>query len=105
MPIIVFDNHKIYCAKGSQLREVLIRHGISPHNDNSRYLNCMGVGTCGTCTVRVTGHVSPMNAIERMRLSLPPHKPGKGLRLSCQTKVLGNIRIEKGKGFWGQEIE
>jgi ferredoxin len=104
MPTIQFEERKIYCARGAQLREVLIRHGIVPHNGNSRYLNCMGVGTCGTCAVRVTGHVSPLNAVERMRLSLPPHKPGKSLRLSCQTKVLGDIIVEKGKGFWGQEI-
>ncbi|MDP3463171.1 MAG: 2Fe-2S iron-sulfur cluster-binding protein [Bacteroidales bacterium] len=102
MPVIEFENKKIHCPIGSQLREVLIKHGISPHNGNSNFINCRGLGSCGTCAMKITGDVSPMHSKERLRLSLPPHNHVRGLRLSCQIKVLGDIRVEKGKGYWGQ---
>ena len=44
-----------------------------------------------------------MGLREGTRLSLPPHKKGSGLRLSCQVKVLGDVEVEKFQGMWGQK--
>ncbi len=34
--------------------------------------------------------------------SLPPHSPTSDLRLACQTQVLGDVKVTKFDGFWGQ---
>jgi ferredoxin len=102
MPTIRFKDKTIHCPLGANLRQVLNEKGMPPHNGTSKTLNCFGLGTCGTCAVRVIGPVSEMTPTERMRLSFPPHRPENGLRLACQVKVLGNLTVIKGEGFWGQ---
>ncbi len=102
MPVIHFKGHKLICSKGANLRETLIASGLHPHNGTSRMLNCFGLGTCGTCAVKITGRVSEMTPTERLRLSFPPHNPENGLRLACQVKVMGDIEVVKWEGFWGQ---
>lgn len=102
MPKIKFANKTIHCSQGANLRETLRTHGLSPHNGTSSMLNCYGLGTCGTYAVKIEGKVSEMTPAERIRLSLPPHRPENGLRLACQVKVMGDIEVEKGEGFWGQ---
>ncbi len=102
MPIIVYNRKKIVCKTGANLRKVLLDSGNSPHNGNAKVLNCMGLGSCGTCAVTIKGKVSPMNTTEKRRLSLLPHKISDGLRLACQVKVTDDLIVEKGKGFWGQ---
>ncbi|TAF54877.1 MAG: (2Fe-2S)-binding protein [Oscillatoriales cyanobacterium] len=80
------------CDRGSNLREVLLKNGIDLYNGNAQVINCHGLGTCGTCAVKA-------------RLSIPPHSPASNRRLSCQTKVLGDIKVTKYDGFWGQGSE
>lgn len=104
MPIIAYEDKLIQCPKGSLVRDVLIAHGIYPHNGSARNLNCFGLGSCGTCAVKITGNISPATGKEKLRLSCPPLHATPGLRLSCQTRILGDIKIEKGKGFWGQKL-
>jgi len=49
---------------------------------------CGGTGTCGTCRVRVVeGDVSTPTDTEAEAIA-------EGLRLACQTRVLGDIRVE-----------
>ena len=49
---------------------------------------CGGAGTCGTCRVRVVaGQVSPPTEAELDHLA-------DGFRLACQTRVLGDVRID-----------
>ncbi len=102
MPEIKINGKTLPCEKGANLREVLIKHNMSPHNGNARYLNCFGLGTCGTCAVTIEGDLSPLNAIEKIRLNLPPHQLQHGLRLACQIVVNKDIIVSKGAGFWGQ---
>lgn len=102
MPVIDYQGTKIVCEKGANLRQVLIAHNLYPHNGNSKMANCCGIGSCGTCAVRVCGQQSPLTRIEKIRLNLPPHHFEKGLRLSCQVKVTHDIAVIKGEGFWGQ---
>lgn len=104
MPTIEFMGKLISCSEGANLRETLMHHDLAPHNGSARKLNCFGLGTCGTCAVQIEGPVSKMSRAEKARLSLPPFCDGSQLRLSCQVKVIGNIKVEKGEGFWGQMI-
>ncbi len=105
MPTVTFRGEAIECERGAILRDVLAAAGLSPHNGRSNVANCRGHGSCGTCAVAVSGAVSDPTRRERMRLSVPPHDPDGGLRLSCQTRVDGDVTVEKHPGFWGQHTD
>ena len=105
MPTVKFRGQEIDCERGAILRDVLLEAGESPHNGRADLLNCRGHGTCGTCAVAVDGDVTEPTSRERRRLSIPPHDPDSGLRLSCQTRVEGDLEVRKHGGFWGQNVE
>lgn len=105
MPTIEYDGERIDCEAGAELREALLEAGLSPHNGASSYANCGGRAVCGTCAVEVHGPVSEMEEEERSRLSKWPHDLESGLRLACQTRVEGDIEVEKHGGFWGQKAD
>jgi hypothetical protein len=46
-------------------------------------INYSGIGTYGTCAVKVEGEVSAMNLCKQNWRSLPPHSPTIGLGLAC----------------------
>lgn len=102
MPTVRFAGRSVECPQGANLRAVLMRARLPLYNRAARALHCRGFGTCGTCAVRVEGPVSAPTAAERLRLRLPPHGPGSGLRLACQVQVLGDLRVTKYEGLWGQ---
>lgn len=104
MPEIRFEKTTILVKKGINLKKALLRNGLSPYNGLARYLNCQGMGTCGTCAVSIEGKVSAKTKIEKWRLDFPPHKSDSGLRLACQVRVLGDLSVRKHNGFWGQQI-
>ena len=54
MPVIDYHGTKIVCEKGANLRHVLIEHDLHPHNGNSKFFNCCGIGSCGTCAVKIS---------------------------------------------------
>jgi ferredoxin len=105
MPTVTFRGERIDCERGALLRDVLLAAGESPHNGASGVLNCRGHGTCGTCAVAVAGPTSDRTAAERRRLDFPPHDPDDGLRLACQTRVEGDLVVEKHGGFWGHRVD
>jgi ferredoxin len=105
MPTVSFRGREIDCESGAILREVLLAADETPHNGRSRLLNCRGHGSCGTCAVAVDGSVSEPTRRERLRLSTPPHDADSGLRLACQTRVRGEVAVEKFGGFWGQHVD
>ncbi|MFC5367718.1 2Fe-2S iron-sulfur cluster-binding protein [Salinirubrum litoreum] len=105
MPTVEFRGRTIECEEGATLRTVLREAGVSPHNGSADTINCHGFGTCGTCAVRVEGEVSAMDGGERRRLDFPPHDTESGLRLACQTQVLGDVTVTKYPGFWGQHTD
>lgn len=98
-----FEGRTIEVESGARLRDALMSAGLSPHNGQSRWLNCHGFGTCGTCAVRVDGEVQPPSAREKTRLGFPPHTVEAGLRLACQVRVNAELRVTKYAGFWGQD--
>ncbi len=92
----------ISCARGANLRQVLLKNGVNLYNSNASMINCRGIGTCGTCAVVIEGEVSEAQWREKARLFVPPHSPDSDQRLSCHVKVLGDIKVTKYNGFWGQ---
>ena len=102
MPTVTAQGKVFDCQEGENLRQVCLNNSIDLHNGQSRWINCRGIGSCGTCAVEIEGAVSPPNWKDKARRSLPPHSPEKNRRLACQTQVLGNIMVKKYDGFWGQ---
>ena len=105
MPTVEFAGRKIECLPGANLRMVLVRARLPLYTLVARALHCRGRGLCGTCAVRIEGPVSEPTAVERMRLSLPPHDRHAGLRLACQCNVLGDVKVTKLPGPFGNREE
>lgn len=102
MPKVTAQGKTFDCAQGANLRQVLLENGIPLYNGQATLFNCHGIGTCGTCAVMVEGEVSEASWREKTRLGIPPHSADKNRRLACQTKVLGDVRVTKFDGMWGQ---
>jgi ferredoxin len=102
MPQVTAQGKSFTCETGANLRQVLIDNGVDLYNGNAKFINCMGIGTCGTCAVQIEGEVSEANWKDFTRRSLPPHTRSRNLRLACQTQVLGDITVTKFTSFWGQ---
>lgn len=102
MPKVTAQGKTFECETGANLRRVLLQQGVALYNQRANLINCRGIGTCGTCAVKIEGSVSEANWRDRSRRTLPPHDPDRDLRLACQTYVLGDIRVTKYDGFWGQ---
>ncbi|MBE9051570.1 (2Fe-2S)-binding protein [Nostocales cyanobacterium LEGE 11386] len=102
MPKVLAQGKKIKCIRGAKLSLILQQNGIDLYNGSARVINCRGIGSCGTCAVKVEGEVSAANWRDKARRSLPPHSPTTDLRLACQTEVLGDVKVTKFDGFWGQ---
>lgn len=102
MPKVFAQGKTIECPEGANLRKVLLDNSVDLYNGNAKVINCLGFGSCGTCAVLVEGAVSEANWKDKARRSLPPHSPDRNLRLACQTKVLGDVKVTKFEGFWGQ---
>lgn len=105
MPTIEVEDTTLDCDHGELLRDVLLAAGKSPHNGRSQWLNCRGLGTCGTCAVDLEGDIPEPTPREQRRLAFPPHSPECGLRLACQVPVTSDLRVRKYDGFWGQHVE
>jgi len=105
VPTVRFAGRAVACAEGANLRRVLMDAGLPLYHRVARAIHCRGMGTCGTCAVRIEGPVSGTTPVERWRLGFPPHERERGLRLACQVRVLGDLEIEKYEGLWGQGDE
>jgi len=105
MPVVHFAGKSVACLRGANLRLVLLRARLPLYNSVDRAIHCRGLGTCGTCAVRVDGQVSDPTAVERLRLGLLPHTRKSDLRLACQCKVLGDLKVTKYDGLLGQGSE
>ena len=102
MPKVTAQGKTFECEVGANLRRVLLQQGVALYNQQATLINCRGIGTCGTCAVKIEGTVSAANWRDRSRRALPPHSPERDLRLACQTQVLGDVKVTKYDGFWGQ---
>jgi ferredoxin len=102
MPTVSYAGTSVECMQGANLRMVLVRARLPLYNSAARALNCRGLGTCGTCAVHIDGPVSAPTPRESRRLELPPHRGDERLRLACQCTVLGDLRVTKYEGVFGQ---
>jgi ferredoxin len=114
MPKVVFVKEKkeIEVPAGANLREEARKAGIEVYAGITRYLNCFGHGTCGTCRVLVkkgAENLSPKGRMERFTLFRMLAAVGHEdeMRLSCQCSVMGDCTIEttpamnwSGENFW-----
>lgn len=105
MPKIQFAGTTVECPEGANLRSVLLRARLPLYHRVARAVHCRGRGTCGTCAVKIAGEVSEATSAELKRLSLPPHNSESGLRLACQCNVLGDLKVTKYQGLFGQRDE
>lgn len=114
MPKIVFVNEKkeIDVPVGANLRLEALKHGIQVYKGLSRYLNCLGHGSCGTCRVLIKkgmDQVSPKTFLEKLTLGRMLATIGheNEMRLSCQCQINGDCEVVttppfnwSGENFW-----
>jgi ferredoxin len=120
MPKITILNEKkeIEVPAGANLRQALREAGIQVYQGIEKYLNCRGLGMCGTCQVLVKegmAHLSKKSLRERFNFAFHPktslavigHEDE--MRLSCQCTVEGDCSIEvrpafnlSGENFWSK---
>lgn len=91
--------HRLTVPHDTVLRDVLLRHDLSPYTRWTRRLNCGGRGLCATCGVRFDGEApTPVHWHDRLaaRFGYP--------RLSCQIRVTRplDVRLLPDKIIWGR---
>ena len=101
MPTITFASEKkeIQVPAGANLRAEALRAGVQLYPGVHRFLNCHGLGQCGSCRVLITKgmeNVSRKGLLESARLAVSLAYIGneQKMRLACQTKVNGYITVE-----------
>jgi len=101
MPVVTFyhqyRSHEV--EAGTNLREAMLRFGITPYKGITLLTNCRGNNFCGTCAVEVVDGkgASPRSQDEEATLigNLAVAKVAdKNLRLSCQTIVNGDMVVK-----------
>lgn len=84
-------------SPGTNLRTLLLSHGLSPYTAVTERLNCGGRGLCATCGVRILNGPTPTHWHDRLaeRFGYP--------RLSCQITVEADLVVElvEYKRVWG----
>src|SRR5262245_46377217 len=72
---IVNQNTEIEVPAGSELRQGLRQAGVQVDIGIDKYLNCRGLGACGTCKIYVKSgmeNLSPKGLIEKLNLNFHP---------------------------------
>lgn len=101
MPKIIAEGETFEVAEGTNLRGALLAQGLDLYSVGAKVFNCHGHGICGTCLVQVEGAVSEPTTLETARMAFPPHSTHKDRRLSCQVKILGDVRVTRFDGYFG----
>ncbi len=123
MPVIKFVKEKkeIEVPPGANLRTEALKAGIHVNcalsgisegvdkalHSVSKYLNCHGLGMCGTCRVKILEgmqHTNPLTIREKLKfkyLPIPDPIPTlayigneETMRLACMTRVNGDLTVE-----------
>ena len=116
MPKVTFiygkEKKEVEVPEGANLREEALKAGVPVYAGLDRYLNCRGLGLCGTCRVLVKKGIEntgPKTFIEKLSLLKAFSSIGHEgeIRLSCQCRVDGDIEVEtqpafnwSGENFW-----
>ncbi|WP_439028741.1 2Fe-2S iron-sulfur cluster-binding protein [Haloarchaeobius sp. DT45] len=92
------ETHLLVAPVGARLRDVLLRHDLSPHSRATRRANCGGRGLCATCGVRLLDDQPREHWHDDLaaRFGYP--------RLSCRLTVTEDVRIrlDREKLVWGR---
>lgn len=114
MPKLTFVNEKkeIEVPAGTNLRQAAAQNGVEIYKSLDKYLNCRGLGMCGTCRVLVKQgmeNLSPKGIVEKVTLTRMFSAIGHEdeMRLACQVTVNGDCSVEtkppmnwSGENFW-----
>jgi ferredoxin len=131
MPLVKFVKEKkeIEVPEGAVLRAEAVKAGINLNcgvngygESINKYMNCHGIGMCGTCRVLITKGIENTNKMtvrEKIKFKTPLPTPvpdpvpclayighEETMRLACMTKVFGDIEVESGPevNLFGQNI-
>jgi ferredoxin len=113
MPKVVFVKEKkeLEVAQGANLRQEARKAGIEIYQGPDRFINCRGLGLCGTCKVIVKKgmeNLSPKSLREKFKLATMLSTVGheNEMRLACQVQVNGDCEIETRPpfNFWGENF-
>lgn len=121
MPKITILNEQkkeIEVSAGTNLRQALRDAGVQVYSGIDKYLNCRGLGLCGTCAVLVKKGMeglSKKTLREKFNFTFHPKSSfavighEEEMRLSCQCQVEGDCEIEvrpkfnlSGEVFWSK---
>jgi ferredoxin len=114
MPTVNFVNEKkqIEVPAGANLRKEALKAGIKLYGGLNgfgakvnEFVNCHGLGHCGTCRVKITKgmeNASSMSLCEKIAFKYNPIGPAifafigneDTMRLACCTKVNGDMTVE-----------
>lgn len=114
MPKVFFVNEKqeVEVPAGANLRAEARKAGIELYRGIDKYINCRGLGLCGTCRVLVKKgmeNLSTKGLLERFKLATMLSAIGHEdeIRLSCQVQVNGDCQVVtrppfnvSGENFW-----
>lgn len=103
--IIVLNEQKkeIEVPTGTNLRTALRDAGVQVYPHIHKYLNCRGLGLCGSCAVMIkkgSEHVSKKSVMEKFTFATHPIKSlhvighEDEMRLACQCQVEGDGVVE-----------
>ncbi len=121
MPIVKFvnENKEIEVAVGANLRDeankagINLNKGVNGYGEGfNKYMNCKGMGMCGTCRVNIVSgmqNTNPLTVREKLKFKTPIPTPvpdpipclayignEETMRLACMCKVNGDIEVQSG---------
>ena len=106
------DKKEVEVPDGANLRKEALKAGVQVYAGMHRYLNCRGLGLCGTCRVLVkqgAENLSPKTRRERFKMALSLFSIGheNEMRRACQATVNGDCSVVtqpalnlSGETFW-----
>ncbi len=106
MPKVKFvrEDVEIEVEKGANLRKAAMENGVQIYEGIFQTFNCHGLSQCAECRVLIKKgmeNTNKPNMIETMRGMAGFYRIGveEEVRLSCQTKVEGDIEVYTRPGF------
>jgi ferredoxin len=101
MAVVTFHNEhrSIEVDQGTNLRQLMLRVGVTPYSGLSMLTNCRGHNFCGTCAVTIVDNkgASPRGQDEEgtIRGNLLIAKVVENeTRLACQTTITGDMVVK-----------
>jgi ferredoxin len=101
MPVVTFSNEhrSVEAEAGTNLRQFMLRVGVTPYQGFDQWTNCRGHNFCGTCAVELVDGkgASPRGQDEEATLIgnlAVARVVEKNQRLACQTTITGDMVVK-----------